>query len=526
MSEQISGETKSSSGGGLNDLLGVLRRRFLVIAGCVVLVAGAALVFSLAQTKQYSATASLLFRDPGFDQRLFGSQAFNATDPAREAATNLNLVSLDAVADLTAEDMAAADLSGDEVSEMIAVETQGASDVVSITATDPDPEFAATVANAFAESYVDFRREADRNKVTEAIDLVQAELDALDADARDSDEGQTLQKQVGRLQALSALQTGNAEIVQAAEAPSSPSIPKTGRNVSVGIVLGLLLGIGTALLMERFDRRLRTAADLEDVFDLPLLASIPESDALLSGADPTMVTVGLPQVEAEAFRMLRTRLRYFNVDRQIKVVLTTSAAPDDGKSTTSWNLAAIAADTGSSAILVEADFRRPTAARRHRIAPAPGLAELLTHQTDIRTAIQQIPVRAVSAAGSPGSTLDVITSGSPPPSPAELLGSTEMKNLLFTLSQEYDLVVVDAPPILAIADPIPLVPMVDGVIVVARLNKTTSDQAENLRQQLGNLGAPVLGVVANRVKGGHGDGYGYYYGSEIPENSLPSVRSA
>lgn len=511
---------------GFNDLLGVLRRRILVILGCVVLVAGAALGFSLLQTKEYSATASLLFRDPGFDQKLFGSQAFNSTDPVREAATNLNLVSLDAVADLTAEELTVDDLSGDEVSDMITVETQGASDVVSITATDPDPETAALIANTFVASYVKFRREADRKKISDAIALVEREYATLDGGERESDEGQTLQKQVGRLQALGALQTGNAEIAQTAEVPDSPSIPKTGRNVSVGIVLGLLLGIATALLMERFDRRLREPSDLEEVFGLPLLASIPESNALLTGADPTATTKDLPQVEAEAFRMLRARLRYFNVDREIKVVLTTSAAPDDGKSTTSWNLAAVAADTGSSAILIEADFRRPTAARRHQLAPAPGLAELLTRQTDLESAIQQIPVRSVNALSQSSSTLDVITSGSPPPSPADLLGSAEMKNLLETLADRYDLVVVDAPPILVIADPIPLTRMVDGVIVVARLNKTTTDQAENLRRQLENLGAPVLGLVANRVKGGDAYGYGYYYGGGgEPAEVEPPVTS-
>lgn len=502
-------------------MFGVLRRRILVVVGCVVLVAGAALALSLLQTKEYSATASLLFRDPGFDQRLFGSQTFSTQDPAREAATNLNLVSLDAVADLTADKLDLSDLDGDDVSEMVSVETRGASDVISVTATNPDPESAAAIANAFAQSYVQFRRDADRKKISDAIDLVEREYRSLNSSSKRSDEGETLQKQVGRLQALGALQTGNAEIVQTAEPPESPSIPKTGQNLTIGIFLGLLLGIAMALLMERFDRRLREPSDLEDVFQLPLLASIPESSALLFGADPTVATRELPQVEAEAFQMLRARLRYFNVDREVKVVLATSAAPDDGKSTTSWNLAAIAAETGSSAILVEADFRRPTAARRHQLAPAPGLAELLTHQASIDSVIQHLPVGAGILGGGIGANLDVITSGSPPPSPADLLGSEEMKLLLRTLAERYDMVIVDAPPILVIADPIPLTGMVDGVIVVARLNKTTTDQAESLRQQLENLGAPVLGVVANRVRGGSGYGYGYYYSGNVEPPAPP-----
>ncbi len=497
------------------EIFAILRRRIWVVALCAMLVAGAALGASLLQTKQYSATASLLFRDPGFDQRLFGSQAFNSTDPAREAATNLNLVSLDAVADLTAENVAG-DVDGDDVTDMVAVETQGASNVVSVTATDPDPEFAATIANAFAESYVQFRRDADRAKINGAINLVEREFANLGTEAADSDEGRTLKKQVGRLQALSALQTGNAEIVQVAEPPDSPSLPRTGRNVAIGLFVGLLIGVVGALLLERFDRRIRQTSELEEVFGLPLLANVPESSALLKNADATVGTNTLPGAEAESFRMLRTRLRYFNVDRDIKVVLTTSSAPDDGKSTISWNLAAIAADTGSRALLIEADFRRPTAARRHGLAPAPGLAELLSRQAPLDAVTQQIPVSA-DTAGVPGSAvLDVITSGSPPPSPADLLGSQEMKNLLHHLKQTYDMIVLDAPPILVIADPIPLVSMVDGVVVVARLNKTTTDQADGLRKQLENLGAPVLGVVANRSRVGHGDGYGYYYGTDAP----------
>lgn len=489
-------------------VLGILRRRLWIIVGCVILVGGLALGFSLLQTKQYSSTASLLFRDPGFDQRLFGSDSTTGTDPNREAATNLDLVSLDAVADLTAVDLPG--LEGDDVSGMTTVEAKGASNVISITATDPDPEFAARVANAFAATYVEFRRQADRGQIADAVKLVTEEYEALPPDRQDSDEGQTLQKQIARLQALGALQTGNAEIVQSAEPADSPSEPKTSRNVIVGLFAGLLLGIAVAMLSERLDRRLRSIDDLERAFGLPLLASIPESGALMAGADSTTATADLPATDAEAFQMLRTRLRYFNVDRQIKVVMATSAAPDDGKSTTCWNLAAAAAETGQKAILIEADFRRPTSARRHGLAPSPGLAELLTRQTDLHTAKQRIPV--VPSQGGHDQTMDVITSGSPPPSPANLLGSVEMNSLLKVLSEHYDLVVVDAPPILVIADPIPLVGMVDGLIVVSRLNKTTTDQAERLSRQLQNLDAPTLGLVANRVKGDSAYGYGYYYG--------------
>ena len=129
-------------------LSGLLRRAPLIVA-CTLLTAAAALVFSLTQTKEYTADASLLFRDPGFDQQIFGSSDFAAPDPTREAATNITLVSLQAVADRTAADLGGG-LTGDEVANKVSVESQGQADVASIKATDPDPRFAATLANAFA----------------------------------------------------------------------------------------------------------------------------------------------------------------------------------------------------------------------------------------------------------------------------------------------------------------------------------------------------------------------------------------
>ena len=230
-------------------LAGLFRRAPLIVA-CTLLTAGAALVFSLLQTKQYTADASLLFRDPGFDQRLFGSSVAAAPDPTREAATNITLVSLEAVADRTAAALGGG-LTGDEISNKVSVQSEGQSDVASIKATDPDPQFAATLANAFAENYIAFRRDADRRKVQQARNLVEADFARLSPAAQQSGEGQSLQRQISRLSTLEALQTGNAELVQRATVPTSPSSPKTVRNTILGWILGLLLGVGLALLLER-----------------------------------------------------------------------------------------------------------------------------------------------------------------------------------------------------------------------------------------------------------------------------------
>jgi capsular exopolysaccharide synthesis family protein len=485
-------------------LAGLLRRAPLIVA-CTLLTAAAALVFSLVQTKQYTADATLLFRDPGFDQRIFGSSDVAAPDPTREAATNITLVSLDVVADRTAAELGGG-LTGDEVSSKVSVESKGQADVASINATDPDPQFAATLANTFAQNYIRFRRNADRRKVQEARALVTADFNRLSPADQQSSEGQSLQTQISRLATLQALQTGNAELVQRATPPTSPSSPKTVRNTVLGWILGLLLGVAVAALLERLDRRLRQPKDFEETFGLPVLTEIPESKSVArsdNGMGDLLTT------EDGAFQMLRARLRYFNVDRDINSILVTSAAPGEGKTTIAWNLAASAASSGSGTILLEADFHQPTIARQMGMRARPGLSELLSDQSSLAEGLQQVTVENRQNGTESIRHLDVVVAGSHPPNPVELLESEGMARLLDKLADIYDLVLIDSPPLPILADAIPLAKLVNGVIVVGRVNKTTRDEAQTLQTQLESLGAPVLGVVANRTSRGRSY-YGYY----------------
>jgi capsular exopolysaccharide synthesis family protein len=463
-------------------------------------------MFSLLQTKEYTADASLLFRDPGFDQRLFGSSVDQTPDPTREAATNITLVSLKAVAERTAATLAGSGLSADEISNKVSVESQGQSDVASVQATDNDPKVAATLANAFAESYITFRRDADRRKVQQARKLVEADFADLSLAEQQGDEGQSLQRQISRLSTLEALQTGNAELVQRATVPNSPSSPKTVRNTVFGWIVGLLFGLGLAAILERQDRRLRKPQEFEETFGLPVLTEVPENRSLARSDNGRG---GLLAAEESPFQMLRTRLRYFNVDRDIRSLLVTSAAPAEGKTTVAWNLAASAASAGLRAILVEADFHQASIAGRTGAQPRPGLSELLSGQSKMLTAVQQVTIENRQNGEGQARRLELIVSGSHPPNPVELLESEGMAELLEKLRADHDLVVIDSPPLPILADAIPLVKMVDGVIVVGRVNKTTRDQAQALQAQLDSLDAPVLGVVANRAARGKGY-YGYY----------------
>lgn len=495
--------------------LRVLRRRLGLIVLCVLAVTGSAVGFSLIQEKKYSATADLLFRDAQLDQKLFGSTVLPpSTDPAREAATNLKLVSLEVIAGRAARAIGGG-ISASSVQGKVNVSTEGQANVVSITVTDEHPPLAAKLANIFAREFITFRRDADRTKIAAAEQLVQNQIDRLSSQERGGVRGRSLQDRAEQLGILASLQTGNAELVQPAKVPSSPSSPKVKQNGALGLLLGLILGVGLAFMFERLDRRMKGIGELEDTYGLPVLGTVPDSPAL--GSSP-LSAPEFPFAVTEAFRMLRARLRYFNVDRPLRSLLITSVGPGEGKTTIAQHLA-IAAASGSSSrvLLLEADLRRPQIAGEYGLEPMPGLSEVLTHGVALEDVVQHLGIAETGSSTVNGKTLDVIVAGANPPNSAELLDSATMADLLKDLSSAYDLLIIDTPPTSVVADAIPLMSQVSGVIVISQVGRSSRDAAAHLREQLRRLAAPTLGVVANRVKVTRGDSYYGYYGYRNPD---------
>jgi capsular exopolysaccharide synthesis family protein len=523
-------DQRESSGAALRDALRVFWRRRFVIALFLLLTVGAVVALTVAQEQRYVASASLLFRDPEFDQKLFGTTAFApSSDPEREAATNVQLASLGVVADRTAKRLGQG-LTRQEVADAVKVQTDGTTDVASVNATDPSPKFAALLANTFAREFIAFRRDADRRKVDQAAALIRTELASMGGTERSGVQGRALRERLSQLATLGSLQTGNAELVQPANAPTAPSFPKPKVNIALGIVVGLLLGVGVALLLERLDRRVREPEDFEALFGRPILGAIPANGELVSSSVSSGV-VG--SQHAEPFRMVRANLRYFDVGRHIRSLVITSATPSEGKTTVALNLAIAAAESGARVILIEADLRRPTLAARTGVSPVPGLTSVLTDQAELDRATRQFVLERPDVGGTRRISVDVVPAGAVPPNPAELIESEAMDALIKKAEGDHDLVIIDTPPASLVSDSIPLLARVDAVIAVARLGLSTRDAASDLRDQLEKLHAPLVGVVINFVEAS--DSYYYSYaghesatdgsnGSSPPDGSSAKPR--
>jgi capsular exopolysaccharide synthesis family protein len=511
----------------LEYVLGVLRRRAPLIALCVVLVAGVAFVFSKRQTKHYKATASLVFNNNALNQQVAGLTAAGNGSPQAEQSTNVKLVELGDTAARTAGRLGKG-LTGNYIKDSLNVSAEGESNIVSVTATATSPRLASDIANTYASQFVKDQGSADRRYFSSALALLQKQLAALSRSQRLAPEGVGLQDRAQSLEILAQLQFGNVQIAQAAASPSSPSSPNVRRNTVLGAVLGLLLGLALAALLERLDRRIKEPDDLERIFGLPLLGVIPERPAYARDAsgdrheDPAPPGSG----EMEVFCMLRSRLRYFNIDRDLRLVLVTSAASGDGKTTIVQNLAQAAASMGSSVLVIESDLRRPSLAQRLALRPLPGLAEVLISSSTVDHAIQTTWALPPSNDFARGSTMSVLTAGSPPPNPAELIESHTMEQLLEWATENYDLVLVDAPPLSVVPDAIPLLRRVHGVLIVGRLGKSTRDGAARMRDELTSLGAPMLGVVANGCEPRDSAGYGYEYYYAPAEPNRPRAEPA
>ncbi|HEY0521496.1 MAG TPA: polysaccharide biosynthesis tyrosine autokinase [Ilumatobacteraceae bacterium] len=479
----------------------ILRRSWIVIVA-IIATATPAIVLSLRQPSVYRAAADMLIRTlPG--ESVFGSGQ-QSINPDRLVQNEISVLEGDDVYERLKKNLGIADdpprVSGSAFTD---------ADVIAASVESGDPQTAATLANAYVDAYIDVKREqAVDGMVSASAELqstitdLQAQIDQLDAkieasatddDSRAIADRRTLVDQqalfrehIDQLHVDAALSGGNAELVRPAFPASKPIKPTPVRTATLAALVGLLLGLGAAFVVERLDDSIHRGGDLARLgSDVPVLANVPN----VTARDNRPLAVSAPDSPAvEAYRNLRTNILFLGIERKVRSIQVTSTRPGEGKTTTAANLAVVLSQTGSSVVLVDGDLRKPDLHRMFAVDASNGLANNLAGDP-MELTIQRLTEH-----------LSVIVGGPVPPNPSELLSGRRMSAFADELSRRFDYVIIDSPPLLAVSDAAALSRHVDGVLLVAESNRVSLAQLRESVATLERVGAGLLGIVMTRAK--------------------------
>ena len=413
------------------------------------------------------------------------------------------------------------------------VTVQNNNQLLEIAVLDTNPERAQVVANTLAEQLVQQSPTSSQREDQQRLAFINSQLDSLETNITETEQALNdlqaemasmisarqiadAETQVAALQTkLTTLQTNYANlvantqqgainslsIIEPALLPTTTVGPDNYMTILLGAAIGFTLAAGAAYLMEYLDDTLKSPEEIGQAADLPIIGFI--ADTANEDEEGTVVTNQPRSPVAEAFRGLRTNLEFAGVDKPLHTILVTSPGPADGKSTVAANLAIIMAQGGKRVVLLDADLRRP---RVHHFLNLPnrfGLSDVFREQLSLDAALQ--PWGEVS-------NLQVITSGSLPPNPAELLNSARMDQILADLQGLADVVIIDSPPVM-VTDPSVLSARVDGVLVVIQPGRVNAASIKAMLEQFRRADARLLGIVLNRIprQRSYYGGYRYYY---------------
>jgi receptor protein-tyrosine kinase len=454
-------------------LITVLRRRWITIAMLLLIAVGASAAYTFTATKQYESQSRIFISaDVRSAQDVYAAsyaiQARMAT--YAELATSADL--LNRVIDQLDLNVDASTLAG-KITSVVVPNTMS----VSLTVTDPDP----TVA-----------QEIDKSEST----LLAAYLQEVETPSG------TTSPQI------------TARVTDPATFSASAVSPKPVLNLVVAALIGLVLGAGLAVARDVLDRTVGTLDHVQEVTQSPVLASIGFDPAIKKS--PLLTDLGAFAPRTEAFRLLRTNLQFLDLDQQPRSLVITSAVPGEGKTVTSTNLAVALAQAGRRVLLIDGDLRRPRVASLLGLDGAVGLTTVLVGSTDVHSAIQ-----VHEASG-----LNFLASGAKPPNPTEILQSRVTHDLIHKLRDDYDMVIIDAPPLLPVADAAVLSTIADGSIIITRHGKTTREQLREAVNRLDNVGARLFGIVINMIPRRAANDYYYYYYEDMAPKGARALTKA
>ena len=486
-------------------LLDALRRHAISIT--ILALVGGAVAATLTELRsdRYEASVLILVGGGSSAAEFLGGQV-NLTGPAEDERSVANTAALLRSPRVAVEAARLLGRPGTEkaISDAVEVTPREDADVVEVRTEADSPQAATDIANNYAKAFRGLQLREQSRQAAKARRVLTGRLEALDDQAASGLEGQTLGTQIAQLRGIERGGAGGPRVIDAAEPEEAVKLGGLSASaVGIGALFGLLLGTGLALVRAQADRRLRTSEDLEAAFGVPVLVTVPRSRAL----HRYDAFFELPESDAEAFRILAARLRFADGGSPARDLLVTSAREQEGKSTVAWNLACAVAAADLDVALVETDLRSPDLARRQGLETSHGVAQVLEGTREIDTVMQQVLVEAPPGTRPPR-TLDVFPSGPVAENPTSLLQSDRLPQLVEVLRGRYDLVIFDTPPITQVADAIPLAQIIDGVLIVARIGVTAREHAIDVRRQLADVGARVLGVAANGLKSEQQYGYG------------------
>lgn len=509
----------------LRDYLQVLRRRRWIIAVATLVVVAAALGSSFFQTPVYQGKAQLLLQARSTES-LFDPNSGQRNDPARAVQTEIEVLKSEPVRAAVRQKLGTA--------PKVSVSPVGQTDVIEVRAQSTDPRRAAIIANAYARSYIDFRRKQAVDDLFDAGREIQAKVGELQTQIDDLPspgpkgevnpataarrdvilQQQALFKQkLDQLQVDAALKTGGAQLVTQAAVPSTPIKPTPKRTGVVALAVGLMFGVGLAFLFEYLDDSIKNKDDVARVTrDIPTIGLIPAVATWKDRDNPIVVSLSDPKSPvAEAYRSLRTSIQFLGLDRPLRTLQVTSPAASEGKSTTIANLGVALAQAGQRVVIVCCDLRRPRIHEFFGLSNTVGFTSVLLGDTPLSAAVQRVRGQE---------RLSLLASGPVPPNPSELLSGRRAVEVITALQAEADVVLVDCPPILPVTDAAVLSSRVDATLLVATAGVTTRKELARAVELLAHVDAPIIGTVLNGVSEEGTYGYSRYaYTSESSDKS-------
>lgn len=459
----------------LRDFLKLTRRRLGTIVVCTLLGAVAAAGLLLATPTQYSAQATAYVRvsvpkgQDGTDSNSYfaASQLANQKVKAFVSVFTSQSVAQSVIKQLGLSTTPA------ELAERISASNSTNSLTILVTATGDSPEQARSIADAVVtQSATQVKQLEGESSPVQVVMMTPANLSQID------------------------------------------KTPSPAKYLAIGILAGLVIGYAVAFARQHFDTRLRTADDITERFESPVLAVLPQSKGIArTESGPTE-----DFQSAESLRKLRTNLRYANVDHQAKIILVTSPLQGDGKSSVAASLAKVMAIAGDDVVLVDTDLRRPSVADTFGLHGPLGLLQVLIGSAKVESSLRPTEITGLS----------ILPAFDTPPNPSELLGSDRMTELVTELARDH-IVILDAPPVLPVTDAVVLAHLADAIVVVASAGRTRTEQLEHAISSIERGKGRIAGVVLNRAASSrlarlrYGDAeYGYEYSDSHPHHASPS----